>query len=587
MMSTTLDEGCTNAILLQRVFSLLRRPHHPVILIEATFLFINKRIVKAFFLRSYLFLLFASFLMSQFSHIEIRDSKCSIISYDAVTRSKNHKWDLQNFVVLLLLENSFTNNWTTKTKVFNQYFKEQIGISTQLSEGALRTMHRQIKGKFDYPLGEWQALKISLEKTAQSIGLELQIKHPNHGLDHRTFSTARNEDPILGRALFQPFDEQNHGIPTPPESPKIRCNQTCTIPRLGFRAFNKENQGLNSLTKFRAGIFANQNIEKPPHVLSRLYRHDARRHIARFHKGKTPFVSVTKSLVRALHIALNKEADSSIATIDLWKAGKVDIGDGDENPYIQAVSRLDLNPGDSYRGIGEYLIWGMLTLWRIISLVYQITLTILGGIDSDAIINVTTLSKLVADCPALSRDPDPFSLQLIQKSSSTGEARDRILEKRLPLNFVTGQCVGRLIQLFKIPNHLRESMVMRIVNDWKFKKYQTWRRNSDFLTGVNSEVETNVSKEKSTDWSAAFVVELKQAASGSDDIKPESRAAITSSAWTQKLAATNEEFKDDEPKTNSFWSFIDELREAAEIDKPNEDRQYDDRSSCSTIGKYD
>lgn len=218
------------------------------------------------------------------------------------------------------------------------------------------------------------------------------------------------------------------------------------------------------------------------------------------------------------------------------------------------------------------------------SLAYYIILIILGGIDSDAIINVTTLSKLVTDCPTLPGDLDPFRLHLIRSSSNTGQARGRMSRNRLPLNFATGQCVGRLLQLFEIPSHFRESMILQIVNDWKFINYQTWRNNSDFLAGVNSEIEAVVSQEK---WNAKFMIELERAASGSEDTKPESRAAIVSSAWTKKFATTNEEFKDDDSKTNSFWSFIDELREAAELDKPNEDRQYDDRSSCSTIGKYD
>ena len=303
--------------------------------------------------------------MPYFSHVEIQASERAIVTYDAVSRSKNHKWDLQNYVVLLLLENVYTNSWAEGTKVFNRYFQEQIGVSTQLSEGALRTMHRQVKGKFDYPLGEWQALRISLEKTAQSIGLELQVKHPNHGLDHTTLSTARNEDPVLGRALFQPFDEQNHGIPTPPQSPRIRHKKTFKFPRLGFRAFNDRNQGLNSYTKFQAGMFYSQNIGKPPHVSSRLYRHYARRHADRIHI-KTPFVSVTRNLVRALQLGFQNEADSHIAVIDLWRAGKVDINHQDKNPYIQAVSRLNLNLAGRYRGVGEYLIWGMSTLWHII-----------------------------------------------------------------------------------------------------------------------------------------------------------------------------------------------------------------------------
>ena len=130
-------------------------------------------------------------------------------------------------------------------------------------------------------------------------------------------------------------------------------------------------------------------------------------------------------------------------------------------------------------------------------------------------------------------------------------------------------------------------MVLRIVNDWEFEAHKTWRSNSDFLTGVNSEIEAVVSQKKPMKWNETFMIELKRAASGFEDTKSESRAAIAFSAWTQKLATTKEKFEDDESKTNSLWLqiFINELRETAELDNSHEDRQYDDRSFCFTIDK--
>ena len=112
---------------------------------------------------------------------------------------------------------------------------------------------------------------------------------------------------------------------------------------------------INSPTKFRAGRFGDADIliPLPPSPHSSTYRDDAKRQIARHHQGLTPFISTTSSLLRALSISYSAMHPSSIAVIDLHKAGRVDTYDDDENPYIQHVHSLNLNPRDPYKGRGE------------------------------------------------------------------------------------------------------------------------------------------------------------------------------------------------------------------------------------------
>ena len=100
--------------------------------------------------------------------------------------------------------------------------------------------------------------------------------------------------------------------------------------------------GINTAERFCAGVFVDQEIVgQPPSPISREFKLEAVRHIAKTPSGPTPFVvriprtinkkikllivmqSVTSSLVRALHVALKNPSTSSIAVIDLHRASHV------------------------------------------------------------------------------------------------------------------------------------------------------------------------------------------------------------------------------------------------------------------------
>lgn len=110
---------------------------------------------------------------------------------------------------------------------------------------------------------------------------------------------------------------------------------------------------INSSTGFRAGRFVDGPIPEPPNPHSFSYRDNARKQIERIHEGVTPFISTTSSLLRALSYAYSRKQASSIAIIDLHKAGQVTMYEDDDNPYLQNVYRLNLKPGDSYKGKNE------------------------------------------------------------------------------------------------------------------------------------------------------------------------------------------------------------------------------------------
>lgn len=240
------------------------------------------------------FVIFSRFPMSYFSHVEIQDvlpkSKSVAIpsiSYEAVTRKPNHRWDLENYVALIILANECSNDWAEKTSIFNAYFRDQLTSSVGLSEAALRSMYYKIQNMFGYPIGRWEVLKTTLEGAALKIGLHLELKPHTESLKNtatpETDGDSRNLPHTLARSQTYRSKPQGKG----------KNQSSRKIPKLAFRAFDERSQGINSSTHIRAGCFKNCEVTSPPHPSSRLYRHDARRHIGRIHQGSTPMISVS------------------------------------------------------------------------------------------------------------------------------------------------------------------------------------------------------------------------------------------------------------------------------------------------------
>ena len=118
--------------------------------------------------------------------------------------------------------------------------------------------------------------------------------------------------------------------------------------------------GINTAERFCAGIFVDQEIVgQPPSPISREFKSEAVRHIAKTPSGPTPFVvrirravhkkiglltvmqSVTSSLVRAIHVACKTPTISSIAVIDLQRASHV-TEPSDGPPRVHWITSLGL-----------------------------------------------------------------------------------------------------------------------------------------------------------------------------------------------------------------------------------------------------
>ena len=204
--------------------------------------------------------------MSQFSHVEVlekrrhvsrtgKTSGASDISRDfsEVTPRKIHKWSLEEQVTLILLERTYENTWAEKRKIFNSYIQDELDSSDHFTEGALRTMYRELKNKFSCPFGEWSCIRKALRQKAALLCIALidreasppQIPSNNrfHQPPQTPLNSRLNQPPQT--PLNSRLNQSNTGLPTPISNNKS-FRQT-RFPRLGFRAFDISNQGYLSI----------------------------------------------------------------------------------------------------------------------------------------------------------------------------------------------------------------------------------------------------------------------------------------------------------------------------------------------------
>lgn len=288
--------------------------------------------------------------------------------------------------------------------------------------------------------------------------------------------TSRSKSGILTSV-----GDQDVGLLTPISSSRVsRENfhpyyKPSNVPCIGFRAYNGDSQGLNSMTGFRAGQFIQHaHIPSPINRESESYRSDARRHIDRIATGPTPFISVTKNLLRALHYAQKMTSPAYIAVFDLHQVKKIGQSQlGESYASIQSVESLDLESTDDYRGKGEYIIW--------------------GAISGHVIISIHLVNELLLALPVLPSSNGPFYAEYIRTTRSTSEARSRMKKVETPLTQDTGRAVGQLLRMLRISTSHLENAIYSIISDWKFCGWQrgVWRRNEEFMDGVQQGFRSN------------------------------------------------------------------------------------------------
>lgn len=279
-------------------------------------------------------------------------------------------------------------------------------------------------------------------------------------------------------------------------------------------------------------VFLLIDIEDIPSSSSNEYREDAERHVSRTNDQPTPFISVHKNLMRVLHYAFQNKR-SSVAVVDLQSLEHIE--------HVQPLKLLP--PGDYYRGIGEYLVY--------------------GEIRKQSLIHVISLRDFLDRVSVI--PDDLFGMRFLRTSSSTDKSRRRIKETLSPLDLDTGRSVGSLLQILKIPSHFIESAIGTVVDDWQFPGHKQWRENSRFLKGVNERcvdlrnpvILKLANLTRSEKWYHDFIKDLREATTLEYCSEKASRTEVS--------ASFIEGYETDYEESNLEESidFINELHEAA------------------------
>ena len=140
-------------------------------------------------------------------------------------------------------------------------------------------------------------------------------------------------------------------------------NKTRRFPRLVYRWYSRQSQGLNTGNEIRAGKFIEKNITIPPPSwnVEAVTNHLLPERIL------SPYISFRESLLSCVFYALKADPDdnATIAVIDLTKvhaaaAASSQWADDVMKPCPILVKKFDLKLGqkEDYIGRGEWLIYG-------------------------------------------------------------------------------------------------------------------------------------------------------------------------------------------------------------------------------------
>ena len=435
-----------------------------------------------------------------FSHVEVRRENDNNPDESYL----NHKWTLEAKITLAILAGWYLNSWQERTLIFNAYIQgadSPLNQGLHFSENVLRTKWWHLRNgehtngikeisQYDTTFSDtsvaWAATRASLEEAAKELGITIH-KRTTESRTH-TLQTPRHTRVVKRkRQNHSPgpeFSNDEEGMVPRIKSRSFIHNRVKTrqgtfqsygglltplspLPRYAFRAFNSTSQGLNSPRGFRAGRFKHSTAIPPsPETQSPQYCEDALMHINSLPNGSTPFISVTRNLLRALHHGFKTAFNSSIAVIDLHKVERLDL-DGEKRflGTVQSVRALNLKSPDGYSGSGEYLVWGEIT--------------------ENAVVSCQTITHLVSSL-STSENDCPFYFNIIRSSAYSTAARNHIKKACTPLTSYTGKAVGELLRALYIPASRLDDAIYAVISDWRFNatKSGQWRKNRHFMTGV-------------------------------------------------------------------------------------------------------
>ncbi|CAG8898141.1 unnamed protein product [Penicillium egyptiacum] len=210
------------------------------------------------------------------------------------------------------------------------------------------------------------------------------------------------------------------------------------MPPLLFRWSNRDSQGVNSKTIFLAGLFCNGEWFNPEDFSEDRFESFFRSHVTK-QEVETPFISTFRSPLAPLHRAIAGRKGAILTVID---TSKLDTKVFYACPLAIRTRTLTY----SWKGYGEYLIW--------------------GRVATDAIAFSVEIT-CVEDIAQSHRDVGRLlQIPLIRSVPRCNQKLREMLAAKRKSPFKSGRTLGKLLTLLEVPTIHWDNIAFRFAKSW-------------------------------------------------------------------------------------------------------------------------
>lgn len=213
------------------------------------------------------------------------------------------------------------------------------------------------------------------------------------------------------------------------------------MPPLLFRWSNRDSQGVNSKTVFLAGLFCNGELFDPEDISGDRFESFFRNHVTK-RKVKTPLISTSHSPLAPLHRAIANQNGAMLTVIDTSKLETKVF-------YAHPLAIRTRTFTYSWKGYGEYLIWGRIPLEAIAFSV-----------------EITSFEQIVQSHADIARLMQTTLIRNFLRCST--ELRDMLAAKRKS-SFQSGRTFGKLLTLLEVPTIHWDNIASRFAKSWGWR----------------------------------------------------------------------------------------------------------------------
>ncbi|KAL5338405.1 hypothetical protein BJX70DRAFT_398735 [Aspergillus crustosus] len=228
-------------------------------------------------------------------------------------------------------------------------------------------------------------------------------------------------------------------------------------PRLLYRWWNADSQGVNATSMFVAGLFVDTSTAffTPDTIAADEFKARFLSHI-QIERNASPLISTFKSALAPVHRSLRNQEGASVSIIDTTKLkSKV-------YSAMEFVREHGIKVG-TYNGAGEYLVW--------------------GKVERDAIVctfKITNLLRIAAEHVDIKR--------LLQLDMIASARRNRfhlhreMAKSAVHLDKRSGMTMGKLLSILEVPEEYCQTVSEGLAYSWRVKtRTKPW---GDFFEGV-------------------------------------------------------------------------------------------------------